>query len=59
MGAIIDFHSHILPGVDDGSQSVQESLAMLKMEAEQGIQHVIATPHFYPKHDSPEHFLER
>ena len=32
---------------------------MLKMEAEQGIQHVIATPHFYPKHDSPEHFLER
>ena len=59
MAQIIDFHSHILPGIDDGSTSVEESIAMLRMEAEQGIDHVIATPHFYAKHDSPEEFLKR
>lgn len=56
---VTDFHSHILPGVDDGSDSIEESVAMLRLEAEQGISHVIATPHFYPRHDNPERFLER
>lgn len=54
-----DFHSHILPGIDDGSRSVEESLAMLRMEARQGIRHVVATPHFYPRQNAPEAFLER
>lgn len=57
--SIIDFHSHILPGVDDGSESIEESLAMLRMEVEQGIGHVVATPHFYAQHDTPEHFLNK
>ena len=57
--SITDFHSHILPGVDDGSSSVEESIAMLKMEAEQGITCVVATPHFYARHDDPEDFLHR
>lgn len=57
--SIVDFHSHILPGVDDGSASVEQSIAMLQMEAEQGIQTVIATPHFYAQHDKPEHFLQK
>lgn len=56
---IIDFHSHILPGIDDGSRSVEESLALLRLEAQQGIHHVVATPHFYAQHDSIEAFLER
>lgn len=55
----IDFHSHVLPGMDDGSASVAESLQMLRQEARQGITHVVATPHFYPHHDSPEAFLKR
>lgn len=59
MCEIIDFHSHILPGIDDGSRNVEESIALLRKEAEQGITHVIATPHFYPRHDTPERFLER
>ena len=59
MSSIVDFHSHILPGVDDGSKSVEETLAMLRMAAEQGIEHVVATPHFYAKYDTPERFLER
>lgn len=56
---ITDFHSHILPGIDDGSQSVEESLRMLRLIREQGIRQVVATPHFYPRHDSPERFLAR
>ena len=56
---IVDFHSHVLPAVDDGSSSVAQSIEMLKMEGEQGITHVIATPHFYPQHDAPENFLAR
>jgi len=59
MNGIVDFHSHILPGIDDGSASIDESISMLRMEAEQGIWHVVATPHFYPQHDSLEEFLER
>lgn len=56
---ITDFHSHILPGIDDGSRSVKESLGMLRMEAAQGIDRVVATPHFYANHDDPERFLIR
>lgn len=59
MEAVVDFHSHILPGIDDGSASVEESLAMLRLEARQGITRVVATPHFYPRRDTPERFLER
>ena len=57
--ALIDFHTHILPGIDDGSAGAEQSLAMLRMEAEQGIQAVVASPHFYPRYDSPERFLQR
>lgn len=56
---MIDFHSHVLPKMDDGSTSVAESLQMLRMEKEQGIRKVVATPHFYAHRDSPEHFFER
>lgn len=59
MDALIDFHSHILPGIDDGSASLEESLGLLQMEAAQGIRHVVATPHFYAQHDAPERFLAR
>lgn len=55
----IDFHTHVLPGIDDGSASLEESIELLRMEREQGIDHVVATPHFYAQHDSPERFLER
>ncbi len=56
---MIDFHSHILPEMDDGSQSVEESLALLSLLAEQGIKKVVATPHFYANDESVETFLER
>jgi len=56
---LTDFHSHILPGIDDGSRSIEQSLAMLAMEAQQGIARVVATPHFYARHDDPDRFLTR
>ena len=59
MASTVDFHTHILPGIDDGSKTVDESLAMLRMEAEQGINHVVLTPHFYAEKESLPRFLER
>lgn len=59
MNTVIDFHSHILPGIDDGSKSLRESIAMLRAQAQQGIRCVAATPHFYANHDRPERFLEK
>ena len=56
---IADFHSHILPGIDDGSRSVEMSIAMLQKLAAQGIDHVVATPHFYAHRDTPDRFLAR
>ncbi len=56
---MIDWHSHILPGMDDGSRNVAESLSMMAMQKAQGIATVIATPHFYANDESVEAFLER
>lgn len=54
---VIDFHSHILPEVDDGSRSVDESLQMLDASARQGITHMAATPHFHPAESGLNSFL--
>ncbi len=56
---MIDFHTHLLPAVDDGSKSVEESLDMLRMLLEQGVDRVVATPHFYADRESAERFLSR
>jgi len=44
---MVDFHNHILPGIDDGSQSVSQSLKMLELFAELGVEKIIASPHIY------------
>ncbi len=54
-----DLHTHILPGMDDGAVDVEQSLAMLAMEAEQGVTRVALTPHFYPKREAMTDFLAR
>lgn len=56
---ILDIHSHILPGVDDGAKDLEESVKLLEMLKEQGVTAVLATPHFYGMQDSIEDFLER
>lgn len=42
-----DIHCHILCGIDDGAQSKEESISMLTLEQEQGIDRIVFTPHFY------------
>jgi tyrosine-protein phosphatase YwqE len=43
-----DCHTHVIPGVDDGSRSTSESLEMLQLLIDTGVQTVVATPHIYP-----------
>ena len=56
---LIDLHSHVLPEFDDGSQSLEMSLAMLRREAEQGVAAVCATSHYYAKQNSIPSFCAR
>ena len=42
---MVDIHSHILPGLDDGSHSLEQSVEMLKMAAAAGTTDIVATPH--------------
>ena len=43
---LTDVHAHILPGVDDGAESLEEARQMLQMAYDQGIRRIIATPHY-------------
>ena len=57
---LTDIHSHILPGVDDGSESMEMSMEMIEQAYTQGVRRMIATPHYYPGHRNPsaEHLLK-
>lgn len=57
--ADIDFHAHILPRCDHGSNGIQISLRQLDLAAEAGVHTVCATPHFYPHQETLEMFLAR
>lgn len=60
MNKYIDFHCHILPGMDfDGTEDVQEAVAMCKLLKSQGVATICATPHFYPWNDDVDAFLDR
>ncbi len=48
----IDIHTHILPGVDDGAQNLQEALALCRLAYEKGTQVIILTPHHRGQHKS-------
>ena len=59
---MFDIHCHLLYGVDDGAETIGESVAMLEAAKEQGISAMILTPHYrhgmfaYPKEEIEEHF---
>lgn len=52
LDGFIDIHNHILPGIDDGAKTVEDSIALIKAFKEFGVTHFIATPHimhnYYP-----------
>lgn len=54
---LIDFHSHVLPGIDDGSRDTAQSIQMLQYAADSGIHVMAATPHYYPHLQSPDSFM--
>ena len=57
--SVIDIHSHILPGIDDGSRTVEKTLEMLELCAMNGVDEMIASPHFYAHEDKVDRFLHR
>ena len=52
----IDLHAHILPGLDDGAQSMEDALEMAAMAAESGVHTIVATPHSHPQGELPPRF---
>ena len=56
---MIDFHTHILPQIDDGAKSPAVAAEMLKMEYEQGAKEVLLTPHYYGKYTESQFMLLR
>lgn len=55
---MIDFHSHVLPSIDDGARDAEEAKKMLETAKEQGVKTVLLTPHYYGQRRSPKQFLE-
>lgn len=45
---MVDIHSHLLPGIDDGARTMNEALALAQACVDDGIRHVVVTPHIYP-----------
>ncbi len=56
---MIDFHAHVLPGADHGSDGLETSLRQLELAEEAGVTCLVATPHFYPQTDDYAEFLRR
>ena len=59
MSGVIDFHAHILPNADHGSDGLQTSLDQLKLLHNTGVDTVVATPHFYPHRHTCASFAEK
>ncbi|WP_420554971.1 tyrosine-protein phosphatase [Neptuniibacter marinus] len=45
---MIDLHCHLLPGIDDGASSMEEALSLARIAADDGITHMVVTPHVHP-----------
>ena len=54
-----DFHSHVLPEMDDGSRNLETSVRMIEESGRQGVRLMAATPHFYADREAMDGFLER
>lgn len=54
---VFDIHSHLIPKIDDGARSIAESQRMLQVLKGEGVDKLLATPHFYPERDVLADFL--
>ncbi|PKK87067.1 MAG: tyrosine protein phosphatase, partial [Tenericutes bacterium HGW-Tenericutes-8] len=55
---MIDIHTHILPGVDDGATDLNMAMLMLKQQIALGVTDVILTPHFKRQNIEKAHYIE-
>ena len=51
---MVDIHCHILPGIDDGAKTMEDSIIMAKEAVGEGIHTIIATPHNKNNHYNNE-----
>lgn len=49
---MVDLHTHILPGVDDGADNFNEAMEMLDIAASNGTSHIVLTPHYLTRYDN-------
>ena len=56
---MVDFHTHILPHIDDGAKDTEMAKAMLQSEVKDGVTDILLTPHYYGKKHSPDRFIEK
>ena len=50
----VDLHSHLIPGIDDGSQSIEQSLSMIRSLIDMGFKKIITTPHIHPRYPNKD-----
>jgi protein-tyrosine phosphatase len=56
---LIDIHCHLLPAIDDGAKHMEMSVAMAKIAVDEGITHLVCTPHIYPGvYDNTAHTIQ-
>lgn len=56
---LVEVHSHILPGIDDGAPDVETSLKMIELLKNQGAKKIVLTPHYYSDNISLDDFLRK
>jgi len=56
---IIDLHTHILPGLDNGAQTIEDAINIVEIENKNDVSILVATPHYYPKEMSIDDFIEK
>lgn len=56
---MVDFHTHVLPGMDDGAKDIHVSLALIEELKSQGVEKIVCTSHFYPYDESMDRYMQR
>ena len=57
---MIDLHSHLLPGIDDGAPDLATALQLAKVALADGITHMVCTPHIHPgRYDNTPQTIEQ
>jgi len=53
----VDLHSHLIPGIDDGAQNMDQSISMIRELVNLGFQKIITTPHIHPRYPNTSELI--